>query len=416
MSRSSRFLFIFCLSLFWVIPNAYSMDEVAYEKSYSQIAQQLNASALSTLNAAGPEKGKVLIDVLWDRLAEKNEVDRLELKDVLTRISGEGLKNEDKFRLYVMKHRLGLTLISDQKLLNSFYQMLLKGQASRRAVHLYHSYGPEVFRDMDLKMLKRNYPEVMKSIGAAHESFRPKTKSELQDLVFRTPVSANYKNGVYQNKPQLFMFCRHNRRYHCLMIMKDSDGNIVRKDDGEIWSQHKLGLARRSVPYNERNGYTPSGVYTIDSVMPYADQQKTYGEFRRLIINFIEPSENESALKEFIPPSAHDKVWWNESVVARDVGRNLLRIHGTGRKNWNPFSRHYPFVKTAGCIMSLEGEYGDTDFIDQRLLLDEVMVASQLEPQYENESEIKGLLYLIEVSDEHEHIYLPEIEWYLGLR
>jgi hypothetical protein len=415
MSQAYRSLLL--LSLFSLISTSiYSMDEVQYESSYIKFSNQVYTSSIISTPGPGPDQSKVLVDVLWDRLDEKSGIDHLELKDLLFQVSPQNLKVEDQFRLYIMKKRLGVAQISDQKLLDQFYRKLMKGELSRRAVTLYYYYGKEIFKDLNLEMLRSNYSDVVKSIGATHESFRPKSKRELQDLVFKTPVSSDYKNGTYIGKPQLFMFCRHNRRYHCLMIMKDSEGELVRNQDGEIWHQHKLGLARKSVPYNERNGYTPSGIYTIDSVMPYADQQKTYGKFRRLIINFVNASENERNLKDFLPSSAHEAHWWKESVVARDVGRNLLRIHGTGRKNWNPFSRHYPFVKTSGCIMSREGEYGDTYFIDQRTLLDKVMLASELEPRFENEREIEGLLYLIEVSDENEHIYLPEIEWYLGLR
>lgn len=408
---------VFLLCFFALTPTlTYGLDEVQYEKSYLKISNQINFSGHVNFTRKDTHSGKILMDVLWDKYSQEIWTDKFELKEVLSNLPSHMLSSEDKFRLYLLKNRLGLVQLEDQDLLNRFYKRLVSGQATRRGAGLYYRYGSEVFKQVDVKMLNRLYPNVVKNIEVTHDSFRPKTKAELQDLVFRTPVSESYKNGKYLNKPQLFMFCRHNRRYHCLMIMKDSNGELVRNTDGEIWSQHKLGLARRSVPYNERNGYTPSGVYTIDSVMPYADQQKTYGEFRRLIMNFIDPSEDESILKEFLPYSAHDKNWWKEGVVARDIGRNLLRIHGTGRKNWNPFSRHYPFVKTSGCIMSREGEYGDYRFIDQRRLLDQMMRASDLFPIYDNETEIEGLLYLIEVSDENEHIYLPEIEWYLGLR
>src|SRR5690606_14102858 len=103
-----------------------------------------------------------------------------------------------------------------------------------------------------------------------------------------------------------------------------------------IWTNPALASSARGIPSYSRNGNTPAGILTIDSVMPSADQQLSFGKFRRMILNFIPKSKNEVLTKKLLPESSHQNGWWKPAVVARDVGRNLLRIHGTGKINKDP--------------------------------------------------------------------------------
>jgi len=97
------------------------------------------------------------------------------------------------------------------------------------------------------------------------------------------------------------------------------------------------------------------------------------------------------------------------SVVARDVGRSLLRIHGTGRINTWPDSSWYPFIRTSGCIAQRENTYNGVEFTDQRILLDTLMLAQGLEPKFENETRIKGLLYFIEINDQAKAVSVSDL-------
>lgn len=244
--------------------------------------------------------------------------------------------------------------------------------------------------------------------ASAHVHFYPQDRARLQELFDYQEVPSSY-----QARPRLYVFCRHDRRYHCLMMMKDREGQVVRDQNGKMWSLPVLALARGNRPYNEIGGYTPSGVYTIDGVMPYADQRLKYGKHRRLIMNFIPRSPEEQLLKAFLPESSQSYQWWEESVEARDLGRSELRIHGAGYKNFNPFSKHYPFVKTIGCIGMREGRYGSKVYNDQRILLDQLMRASGLQVSYENEAKIQALLYVVEINNRKGPVSLDEMIWYL---
>ncbi|MCB0407085.1 MAG: hypothetical protein KDD34_02710, partial [Bdellovibrionales bacterium] len=240
----------------------------------------------------------------------------------------------------------------------------------------------------------------------------PPTSSQLKDLITQTPDARNYANGKFYKKPKIFQFCRTNREYTCLMVIKNKDDQWVKTSQGKVWSQQKLSLSRYGKNYNERNGSTPSGVYTINGVMPYADNQPVYGRYRRLIIQFIPSSSSENLTKSLIPPSNHSANWWKEAVVARDMGRDLFRIHGTLRRNEDKSSTYYPFYPTAGCVATKEGLYDSVDYIDQRPLLDTLMTENELQPIYSNEPNILALFYVININGENRPVSLQDLEPY----
>jgi hypothetical protein len=77
-----------------------------------------------------------------------------------------------------------------------------------------------------------------------------------------------------------------------------------------------------------------------------------------------------------------------------------LRIHGTGKINEDPASPYYPLMPTMGCISQRENSYGEVEYKDQRQILDTLMIASGLDPVFENEEKLLGLLYVIDIDDQ----------------
>ncbi|MEO0335668.1 MAG: hypothetical protein AAF202_04715, partial [Pseudomonadota bacterium] len=243
-----------------------------------------------------------------------------------------------------------------------------------------------------------------------HTQISPPTETQLLDLVKRAPDADGFAGGVYHRKPRLYQFCRINRDHPCQMLLMDEDKNWVRDDNGTPWSLPVLGRSREEIPFNQYGGHTPAGVYTLDGVMPEANKQQVFGKYRRIIMEFIPSSRDENDLKSLLPPSNHIANWWTESTIARDVGRDLFRIHGTLRRNENPASAYYPFFATMGCVATRETEYDGIDYHDQRLLLDIFMVTQGLTPRFSNESRIKGLLYVIEIDDTERAVELDDLE------
>jgi len=229
------------------------------------------------------------------------------------------------------------------------------------------------------------------------------------DLFQSKPDLKKYMGGEYEAGFMLYVFCRTNRIYPCLMLLRDKTGAPVRNDDGSLWAHSGLASSARGLPSYVRNGNTPTGVFTIDSVMPTADQQLMFGKFRRLIVNFIPTSEDELLLKTLLPDSAEDEPFWKEAVVARDIGRNNLRIHGTGRINKDPIAPYYPFTRTAGCVSQRENTYDGVTYKDQRILLDQLMKTMGYTPQFSNEPKIKGIMYIIDIDDKNEKVTLQDL-------
>jgi hypothetical protein len=193
------------------------------------------------------------------------------------------------------------------------------------------------------------------------------------------------------------------------MILKDINGNLVREADGTLWTHRALASAKTGLPSYTRNGNTPAGVLTIDSVMPVADQQISYGKNRRMILNFVPKSADETLYKSLLPPSSYNNEWWQPSVTARDIGRNLLRIHGTGKINTDPNTPYFPYMRTSGCIAQKENTYEAVTYNDQRVLLDALMTALGLAPIFENEVQIKGVLYIMEIDEVAAQVELADI-------
>jgi len=260
-------------------------------------------------------------------------------------------------------------------------------------------------RHYTILSLAQEYPEYDEL------NFEKRTASAeaVRDLFYRSPALEDVLNGKYIGGIKLFMFCRTNRLYPCLMIMKDKNNEPVRDSNGELWVHKSLASAKTGYPSYKTNGNTPAGIMTIDSVMPVADQQISFGKFRRLILDFIPRTDSEEMLMSVLPETSRQEDWWKPGTVARDVGRSLFRIHGTLKRNEDESSTFWPFMQTSGCIAQRENTYGDVTFQDQRDLLDMMMLSMSLNPEYSNETKIKGLIYITEIDSENAPVSLADL-------
>jgi hypothetical protein len=341
---------------------------------------------------------------MWDNVFEDGSSEKVaQVQVTLEELVTENLPVPLKLKVNVLKNKLGL-----------------KNKAKE-------AWSEETWSQADLLSylsLKANYRELLSDEinaeaspqykEALAEFYKAIAKDEwadkqITDLMSFEPRWRRSLRG-YKNKVRLFMFCRHNHEHPCLMLMKDAAGNWRRDSQGNLWAQPKLGLSRHGLPAHQVNGDTPQGIYTIDSVMPEPNRQLVFGKYRRLILNFISSSRNEKDFLSLMPGSTQGLSWWREGKLARDVGRSLLRIHGTGLINTDPASSWYPFYPTSGCIASRENTYDGVEFHDQRHLLDEMMEASGLAANYRNETKLKGLLYVVDINSEERPVELADIE------
>jgi hypothetical protein len=257
---------------------------------------------------------------------------------------------------------------------------------------IYHLFGFQKYLSQEfLDRLKKTYTNEFDIFSSAKKGEELRA-NEVQEIL-------NYKNYTLS----VFAIFNKDRSKPGRMFVRDGYGHFVHKENGEVWSIPTLGVSGRGLPFNHSNGTTPCGVYSIDSVMPEANKNKEFGKFRRLIVNFLKQTPNEENIKQFLPRTHHKRTWWIPCIVGRDLGRSLLRIHGTGTINKNPFSSYFPMIPSSGCLTTTERSFMGIFHINhQRELLDTLMKAQGLPVSYENELKIQGILYVIEFNDTYQ--------------
>jgi hypothetical protein len=294
---------------------------------------------------------KALIFSLWDMVFESGERDQVEAAMLSLDKLETGILEDSIFvRAVALKNTLGFKL-TDKEL----NRLSDRGQWNEEALMTLETIS-EKFENLELFSNKMSRRERRRQEFLREAS----RKDEWQDWQISSLLNFTPKwrrsTRAYERASKLYMFCRHNREYPCLMLMKDPQGSWVR-ENGKIWYQQKLALSRKGIPSHQVNGHTPQGIYTIDSVMPETNRRIVFGKFRRLILNFIKKDRRDKTMKSLMPEELESLGWWKSGAIARDVGRSLLRIHGTGTKNRNPTSSWYPFYPTVGCIASKENTY-----------------------------------------------------------
>lgn len=264
-----------------------------------------------------------------------------------------------------------------------FSKINLKNLSSKEVLHLLNF--KEYLNQKDVQDIYDFFPKEFELHLLATKAVALNVQ-ELQEVL-------DYKNFSLT----IFALFTKGRRSPGKLFIRDESGRFFLDEKNHIWTIPILGLSGRGLPFYASNGDTPAGIYSIDSVMPEANKPYEFGEFRRLIVNFLTKSPEEENIKQFLPSKHRNKNWWKPAVLARELGRSLLRIHGTGRVNKNPLTPFFPMVPTSGCLATLELKYGNLVKIKhQRKLLDALMKASNLSETFENESKIHGILYVID--------------------
>lgn len=418
----------FWLAIPMILLSARAMADpvsIEIEKSYNRLLGEISnpLQFMETLQGGekfitGIDTSMLAIDALWNLSFEDTLETHRKIASVIEALPLDLLSLGDKVRAYIVFNRIGSTGIQGKLLRAAILGELERGQLDKRSVLIAYTHREFLKSEFGLAPLERifaNQRQDLSDVRELERGFQAKSSQELRDLVFKNHRLAEFRDGNYLASAKVFMFCRRDRNYPCRFIIKNRDHDLVKDLDGKLWTQPALGQSSRGLPYDVTNGYTPSGVYTIDSVMPSADNQTAFGSFRRMILNFVPKSTSESELKLALPELSINNTWWKESVVARDVGRNSLRIHGTGKYNSEPESTYYPHIRTSGCVSQLEGKYASRAYKDQRSVLDVMMKALGLTPRYENERSIKGMLYVIEVDDSRRSVQAADIVSWLGL-
>lgn len=390
---SLAFVALFTSSTF-----AYDSSVVEEKLYYDYQKSILKQTVDKTVQGFAPFDQALYVDALEDLLAENSP----EALRALLITQDFHYALSEKLRLGILKMKYQQAPGLSPELVIELENALRTPEPDLKIIYLVAAY--------EELLISKNHSSLVDLAGSYAEygnvSKNPDLKKTVSDeivadLFFNSPDLSTFSKGQYAHGVKLFMFCRQNRLYPCVMVMRDSNGEVVRNEDGSIWTHRALASAKSGDPSYIRNGNTPAGIMTIDSVMPHADQQISFGKFRRLILNFVPKTRQDQLLMSLLPESSLTEGWWKQGVVARDIGRNLFRIHGTGKLNRNYDSPFWPFMQTAGCVAQRENTYGSETFMDQRKLLDKMMEAMRLTPNYANEAQIKGVFYFMELDGQN---------------
>jgi hypothetical protein len=116
--------------------------------------------------------------------------------------------------------------------------------------------GSDLYRD-----LKDSYRKPWDLYFEALGGFLPQTKESLRDLFYFNPDLARFQEGEYVDSSKIFVFCRKDRTYPCLMIMKDHFNlPVFLGDKKTLWHQPILGYSAHELGFNFKDGNTPSGI------------------------------------------------------------------------------------------------------------------------------------------------------------
>lgn len=393
-----------------LLPSAFATTSAVVEETlyydFQKSIQSQSHLKQKSFNGFSSFEQSLFVDALEDMAEENNEA--------ALNLLGEQIPLHydlvQKLRLGILRIKYNRAPDLPIEVNNEIMGALQTPQVDIKIVYLIAAYETELTiagHDALISLAKQH--RAFFDVAQDQEQIRTLTTDMVADIYHQTPDITTYMNGEYIKSVKLYMFCRSNRLYPCLMVMRNVHGEPVRLENGTLWSNPALASSSKGLPSYSRNGNTPEGVMTIDSVMPVADQQMSFGKYRRFILNFIPKSKNETLLKSLLPASSKDSDWWKSGVTARDIGRNLLRIHGTGKINTDPVTPYYPFMRTSGCIAQRENTYDGITYKDQRNLLDTVMKAMDIIPTYENETQVKGLLYIVEIDDKDAPVTLEDL-------
>lgn len=231
--------------------------------------------------------------------------------------------------------------------------------------------APEEVRPL-VKQMQRRLPNWSKSIHLQTtlrdiaEAAAPKTLPPLGDLLNWT---------VAPKQVHLYVICQSDRTVLCQTLLKDRNGEFVRRQTGELWSMPLLLRSIHNLGWNFVRGQTPQGIFRMEGVVPQPDDEffRAYGQFPlvKLFVPFEEGAKqflpgksgtltgDIGAYQSLLPPTWRNYFPIQQSYWAGKVGRSEFRIHGTGDapdffsgKDKNPDS--YNWNPSIGCLSALE--------------------------------------------------------------
>src|SRR5690606_22061912 len=244
---------------FLVCFNSWAITQTEFEETlYYQYQERILSSNKSAPHAAfAPFEQSLYVDALWDLVEEEEEPKAL---SVLGNLDMVHYELAQRLRIGILQIQAKVKNTLSEQLIDELSNHLLLPEPESKIIYLIASYE---------ELLHNSGLENLVGLASQHEEFynvnTQVIRNEIDtakvafDLFYNSPNIRDYQNGKYEGGVKLFMFCRKNRNYPCMFALRDVNDDIVRNDDGSIWTQRSLAQSARKLPYNVRNGATPSG-------------------------------------------------------------------------------------------------------------------------------------------------------------
>jgi hypothetical protein len=329
------------------------------------------------------------LEKLWNDNWNNSAIETVKIRYTLREVEESVSTSSDKLKFLILSNLYNFNSKYIDKFENEIISFFRSKEFSKPELYLIYFFQ-SAFSEAFLITLNASISKKLSidwNFAGLSTNFSNFSKNHWKSL----KTFLNNRDGV-----KLVLFLRKDRSYKGRLALLNKEG-IIEKD----WSLQALGKGRVNKPFYVSNGQTPCGIYDIDSVMPKADQQLLFGKYRRLKLEFV----NRELIEKEFDEKLLEHYFWKEGIIANELGRSLLRIHGTGLKNRNFLKPYYPFVTTSGCVSLLETK----SIHGQRELLDKLMENLELSPVFENEKQIHGTLCVVELDDQKSHVTHEEI-------
>lgn len=237
----------------------------------------------------------------------------------------------------------------------------------------------------------------------------------------RVDLSGLFESDYLKGNVLVFSFQRQNRNFPGIVLVRDTNGLLLRKEDGSIFSVGQLARSGSNMPGYISMGNTPQGIFRMYAfgvsksyfIGPTPNVQLTL-PFEEKPSHFFADSTitdstwDISAYKKLLPESLRQNKGLLESFYAGQAGRNEIIAHGTTiDPEYYKASTFYPYTPTEGCLATKEiwdNITGNIKISEQLLLIEAIKKAGGA----------KGYLIVVEIDDNQRAVTTQEILSYFN--
>jgi len=305
---------------------------------------------------------------------------------------------------------------SNAKVFAMCAEYLLRADRSRNNVD---SIGEIIW-----KRTEKYFQEDMSSALISYELLWPIMQAaEKENYKVKLRPAALLNKDFLKGNTVVYSIQRKNRNYTGIVLVRDSSGNFIKDDSGNIFTVPQLARSITNMPSYLTNGNTPQGIFRMNGFA--ISKSPALGPTEN--IQLMMPCE--TSIKYFLKDSSITDTAWSpelyerllpielkkyhplfQSYYASAIGRTEVISHGTTvDPEYYKGQTYYPYTPTQGCLCTKEiwsAIDGKRVISDQQKLVDAVKKAGGAD----------GYLIVIEIDDQQKPVGLNEVLPYMKIK